>query len=156
MQTFVPHPDLTACAAALDLRRLGKQIIEARQIGRAITDPTYGWQNHPAVNMWRESLPGLLAYADAMATEWRLRRGKDHGAWINMQADHPDVAPDPDSLPLWWGSADVHRSHRAALYRKDPQHYAAYSADSDAHDDYVWPGAGESSPSPTQVIASLL
>ena len=53
MQTFLPYPDFAKSAACLDNKRLNKQIVECYQILRAITDPTYGWQNHPAVNMWR-------------------------------------------------------------------------------------------------------
>jgi hypothetical protein len=41
-------------------RRLGKQGVGALQVVRALTRPGYGWQNHPAVRMWRgyEETPG--------------------------------------------------------------------------------------------------
>ena len=61
MQTFLPYPDDRASAADLDDRRLGKQRVETLQILRALTWRTYGWQNHPAVRMWRGFVPALVA-----------------------------------------------------------------------------------------------
>ena len=51
MQTFLPYPDFTASAAALDPRRLGKQRVEALQVLRGLTVAGYGWRHHPAVRM---------------------------------------------------------------------------------------------------------
>lgn len=44
MQTFLPYPDYAESAAVLDLKRLGKQIIEACQIARVEPpDLPYVW-----------------------------------------------------------------------------------------------------------------
>lgn len=51
MQTFMPYYNWDECAKVLDNKRLNKQKVEALQILKAINDPEYGWQNHPAVNM---------------------------------------------------------------------------------------------------------
>ena len=71
-------------------RRLGKQGVEALQVVRALTRPGYGWQNHPAVRMWRgyEETPGAYGIAGrlrhrrvprmAAAGSRRLLRGQDH------------------------------------------------------------------------------
>jgi hypothetical protein len=140
MQTFLPHESFEESAAALDLRRLGKQIIEARQIGRAITDPTYGWQNHPAVRMWRRHLSWLLDYADAMNDEWRRRRGKNHGAWENMWVDHQLVVTHTDPRPPWLGNEALHLSHRSNLLRKAPDVYRSLFEEGLPDDlPYVWP-----------------
>lgn len=157
MQTFVPFPDMARCAAVLDDRRLGKQIIECRQIGLAISDPGYGWQHHPAVTMWRGHLFALTEYAAHCNAEWRHRRAvrtgqspTDHGAFVNMLADHLRMyraldlqIPWPATRPRWWGRGDVHESHRSVLLAKDPDHYA--ELDGFGLDwtrpglDYVWP-----------------
>ena len=43
MQTFLPFPDFHESAACLDMRRLGKQRVEAMQILRTITGLSSGW-----------------------------------------------------------------------------------------------------------------
>lgn len=53
MQTFLPYPSFRESAKCLDNKRLGKQRVECIQIIKAINNPKYGWQNHPAVKMWR-------------------------------------------------------------------------------------------------------
>jgi len=133
MQTFAPSPDLEFCAETLDTKRLGKQIIECRQIGKAIADPGYGWQNHPAVKMWRKHSAGLLVYATYMNAEWESRRGKTHGAYLNMLRDYgvtyaeaQRASLQTDLLPDWWGDDRLHRSHQSNLIRKDHDHYAHY------------------------------
>lgn len=146
MQTFVPDIDPYIIAAMLDTKRLGKQIIECRQIGKAIANPGYGWQHHPAVAMWRNSPGGLLVYATYMNAEWEGRRGKTHGAYTNMLLDYGRSYAEAqvaalrweEHFPSWWGRDDVILSHRSNLLRKDPEHYEHYFT---GRDDlpYVWP-----------------
>jgi hypothetical protein len=145
MQVFVPSTDLSYVAKSLDLKRLGKQIIECRQIGLAITNPDYGWQHHPAVNMWRGHLKGLMIYATFMDTEWKIRRGKQHGAYINMCGDHDidiqflDLMTYEDYMPDWWGRDDIHDSHASRLIQKDPDHYTdKFYWIEDKEMEYVW------------------
>ena len=73
MQTFLPYSDYDQSAAVLDYRRLGKQRVEAKQIMFALSDPNYGWQNHPAVRMWRGHEYQLAQYGIAICYEWRKR-----------------------------------------------------------------------------------
>jgi hypothetical protein len=42
-------------------------------------------------------------------------------------------------VPPWLGDPDVHRSHRSALLRKDPDHYRALFTDVPDDLAYVWP-----------------
>lgn len=49
MQTFLPFPSFIESARVLDNKRLCKQRVECLQILKALHDPSYGWQNHPAV-----------------------------------------------------------------------------------------------------------
>jgi hypothetical protein len=122
VQTFLPFADFDRSAAALDTRRLGKQIIEARQIGLALTVDDYGWKNHPAVRMWSGYEFELVAYAEALSDEWLRRRDKIHGAFENMLSDPVATRPSTGSPP-WLGDERFHRSHRSNLYFKDPVHY---------------------------------
>lgn len=148
MQTFLPYADFAESARSLDLRRLGKQIIENRQINKAIIDPDYGWQNHPAVNMWRGYQTALFWYAAECADEWTERRGKMHGAWVNMLNDdmvayvflHMERSAGTLKLPPFIGDEAFHRSHRSNLLRKDYEHYSQFfGTDTPTDLDYIWP-----------------
>ena len=55
----------------LDYRRLGKQRVEAMQILKALGNPSYGWQNHPAVKMWRGYEEALKFYMNMCILEWK-------------------------------------------------------------------------------------
>lgn len=48
MQTFLPYSDFALCAKVLDNKRLGKQIVECRQIMQCLLGLREGWRNHPA------------------------------------------------------------------------------------------------------------
>lgn len=136
MQTFLPYADFAESAMTLDTKRLGKQIVESRQIGLALTRTEYGWKSHPAVKMWTGCVPALMEYTAAMAAEWHDRRGKQHGAWLNMQQDHE---PDAVVLPEWLGRHDVHNSHRSNLVRKAPEHYRKFWPHIPDNLEYIWP-----------------
>lgn len=144
MQTFLPYADPRASARVLDDRRLGKQRVETFQVLRALTWPTYGWKNHPAVRMWRGFVPGLVAYGLACVDEWRARGRADatRAALIEFSGG---VEPDWDELhdtgrlPPWVGDEVLHLSHRSALVRKDPRHYRPHFGDVPDDLPYVWP-----------------
>jgi MoxR-like ATPase len=149
MQTFLPYPDFTRSARALDDRRLGKQRVEALQIVRALTRPVYGWQHHPAVRMWRGHEEALGAYAVAICREW-CRRGHADTCETKILADLAEAGlPVPPrsqaelrrarALPPWLGRRALHASHRAALVRKDPEHYEPRFGALDTDVPYVWP-----------------
>ncbi len=149
MQTFLPYPDFEATARALDDRRLGKQRVEALQILRALTRPVYGWKRHPAVLMWAGHEEALVAYGVAICREW-CRRGyadtcepkivEDAVSAGIVGARPQDELAAAGELPPWLGDDGFHRSHRAALVRKDPDLYANRFGDAgDGPDEYVWP-----------------
>lgn len=144
MQTFLPYADPRASAAALDDRRLGKQRVETFQVLRALTWPTYGWKNHPAVRMWRGFVPGLVAYGLACVDEWRAR-GRADATRASLLEFSDGTEPDWDALhaagllPPWVGDEALHLSHRSALVRKDPEHYRPLFGDVPDDLPYVWP-----------------
>jgi hypothetical protein len=148
MQTFVPFPDLRRTAEVLDDKRLGKQRVEALQIIRALTRETYGWKRHPAVRMWEGHVEALALYAAVICEEW-TKRGHADTCDATIRRDLADAGiaatdipttQDEADLPHWWGDDAVHRSHRSALLRKEPEHYR-HRFEPDLPDDlpYVWP-----------------
>ena len=153
MQTFLPFPDFADCAASLDPRRLGKQRVEVLQIVRAITWPKYGWRNHPAAKMWRGYEEALGAYGVAICQEW-CARGFADTCDVKIRQDLADAGVETvrsqvelaglGLLPPWLGDEALHRSHRAALLRKDPDWYGPRFPDAPDDADYLWPA-----PAPT-------
>lgn len=142
MQTFLPSPDFAECAVVLDSRRLGKQIIESRQIWRAANHITGGWRNHPATIAWRPWTDALVRYTLEMSHEWHRRYGRVHGAWTNLvQIDLKGRVPAANRtvLPPWLGDEQLHASHRAALLAKDPAHYRQFGWTEQPAIAYVWP-----------------
>jgi hypothetical protein len=146
MQTFLPYPDFARSAAALDDRRLGKQRSEVLQVLRAMRRPGYGWRHHPAVRMWRGYEPALASYGAAVCGEW-TRRG--HPDTCLPQILEEAGCPEPPAqgrlqaegrLPPWLGDPGFHRSHQAALLRKDPERYRDLFPGVPAELPYVWPG----------------
>ena len=152
MQTFLPYPDFARSAAVLDVPRLGKQRVETLQILRAITFEDYGWRNHPAVTMWVGYTPALVTYGVAVTRRWQAAGYGDtvgpqlveflDGTPLRSQRDLREAG----LLPPWLGRRDLHRSHRAALVRKDPGHYGALFGPIDPDLPYVWPESTPASP----------
>jgi len=130
VQTFLPYPDFKKTAECLDWRRLGKQRIEAMQILRALENHNYGWQNHPAVNMWRGFEAMLAVYHNTIIEEW-ISRGYRNSMKI--------IAPNSAAIsPSWLGNSDFHASHRSNLLRKNPEHYAQFGWTESDNLPYVW------------------
>lgn len=149
MQTFLPYPDFAATAAVLDLRRLGKQRVEALQILRGLTVPGYGWRHHPAVKMWAGYEEALVRYGLEICREWT---GRGHGdscaaSLTTELASRCGVSPvrrqqelaAARDLPPWLGDPALHRSHQTALLRKDPEHYGSRFEAVPDELPYVWP-----------------
>jgi hypothetical protein len=146
MQTFVPYNNFQHNALALDARRLGKQRLEGRQILETLLLGNSAWQNHPAVLMWKGYEVWLAGYTAAMCGVWLALGYDDYqlGRISILMSSHFDSDTEPEPPP-WWGDRRVHFSHRAALYRKDPEHYALFEPFAE-HDwtccegcNYFWP-----------------
>jgi hypothetical protein len=134
MQTFLPYGNFTQSANALDWRRLGCQRKECKQIYAALTNPDYGWQNHPAVKQWRGYEQALVAYARAICKEWRRRGYKD------VQLDYFMSLPcEWVKLPPWYGNETFHSSHRQVLLSKDLGWYSQFGWKEAPKYEYWWP-----------------
>jgi hypothetical protein len=145
MQTFLPYPSFERTARVLDVRRLGKQRVEALQVLRAQHVPNYGWRHHPAAKMWRGHDEALVSYGVTICREW-IRRGHRDTVLEQLVGLAPDgeVLPQAELrrrglLPPWLGNRAFHRAHQSSLVRKDPELYRA--AFPNVPDDlpYVWP-----------------
>jgi hypothetical protein len=149
MQTFLPYPDFTDSARALDLKRLGKQRVETIQVLRALTVPGYGWRRHPAAAMWAGYEEALVRYGLDVCGVWTAQGRADTcattlltdlrtGTGTTVIRSRDDLG-DAGDLPPWLGDPAVHDSHRSALVRKDPGHYRPLFPDVPDDLPYVWP-----------------
>ena len=138
MQTFLPYADFAQSASVLDRARIGKQRVENLQILKALSDRSYGWQNHPAVKMWRGYEYAFRDYHRAICAEWTGRGYKD--TCLDKFNDIYDnryghLRP---TAPFFIGNTEFHESHQSNLLRKDFAHYSQFfSVPADL--DYVWP-----------------
>lgn len=139
MQTFLPHETFLESAAVLDAKRLGKQRVEALQILNAIDNPDYGWQHHPATNMWRGYREALIVYGICVCCEWISRGYKDSIlSTLSLRSDPSS----PVVYPPWLGHDDFHRSHQSNLIRKDAAHYGSHFPGVPDNLPYLWPTSG--------------
>lgn len=136
MQTFLPYPSFVESAKALDMRRLGKQRVEAYQILRTLLGQSNGWRNHPAVKMWMGYEYALAEYGFTICGEWRFRGFKDSlmPKFYNFYASAPDYG-----YPGWLGNPEFHAAHRSNLLRKDAVFYGRYGWTEPPTLPYVWP-----------------
>jgi hypothetical protein len=151
MQTFLPCPGFHESARVLDHRRLGKQRVETIQVLRALTVAGYGWRHHPAAAMWAGYEEALVRYglevcgvwcdvgrADTCATTLVEDLSRTTGS--RSVRNEKELAA-AGELPPWLGVPEFHRSHQAALVRKDPEHYRRFFPDVPGDLPYVWPAS---------------
>lgn len=137
MQTFLAYSNYDDAARVLDNKRLGKQRVESLQILKALTEPDYGWKNHPATKMWRGYEHALAEYSIAICDEWLERGFKDtcRGKIIAQVMNIPFSS----SKPFWLGDESIHASHRSNLLRKQPDWYSKFNWSEPDDLEYVWP-----------------
>lgn len=136
MQTFLPYSNFEHSARVLDMKRLGKQRVEVLQIAKALITPEYGWQQHPAVKMWRGHLGALLCYQQAICNEWTGRGYQD----TCLDKTTELLRYERLTTPPWLGNEKFHLSHQSNLLRKLPEHYSKYFLGVPNDLEYVWPG----------------
>jgi hypothetical protein len=138
VQTFLPYASFERSARCLDRQRLGKQRVETLQILKTLAGNSKGWQNHPAVTMWRGCESVLVDYGVAICLEW-LRRGYKDTCLGKIEA-YRDIFAASSAKPSWLGWRTFHRSHQSNLLRKAPEHYGQYF-NVPADLEYEWPRA---------------
>lgn len=140
MQTFVPYGRAFAAnAAALDMRRLGKQRVEGLQILRTLQGLSHGWANHPAVKMWDGYEHALAHYTLAICENWSQRGYRDTCAdqVLTLIADLPALRN--TELPSWLDDPELTLSHKSNLIRKAPEFYGPKWPNVPDSIPYKWP-----------------
>lgn len=136
MQTFIPYgPYFAMGAQALDMKRLGKQRVEAWQILNTLRGVSKGWANHPAVKMWAGYETALITYGIVHCNEWINRGYKDTLMPRFMAA----VIDSELIIPTWLEDKYMQETHRSNLIRKFPDHYGPLWPDTPPNLPYVWP-----------------
>ena len=144
MQTFLPYPAMRDSLDALDSKRLNKQILETYQILNVLSGQSKSgaWSNHPAVLMWAGAENELWRYGMTAIKLADMRGIKTENNLANMDALAKKSA-------IYWGNDEpmwrinpttikrVNTTHKANLYRKDPEYYAEYA--SAVNDEYNQP-----------------
>lgn len=133
MQTFLPSKSFKESASILDSKRLNKQILECYQILKVLSsdDPRAGWRNHPAVKMWRGAEHVLYSYAMSMIIEAKrrgIRTAKNEENLLFLRREKKQLWG--SQFPIWLQNPEtrdrVIATHRANLYKKDPEYYYAF------------------------------
>lgn len=128
MQVFVPYQNPFECAQALDPRRFNKQILECKQIIKAIRGESTAWANHPCVLMYRQHVDWLQCYLNAFEC---------FKAYKDLAREDMDEAMVCYELAKEWGekanictpyffTENFINQHRRRLHTKDPNHYAVW------------------------------
>ena len=129
MQVFVPFKNPFECAQALDSRRFNKQILECKQILKAIRGESTAWANHPCVLMYKDHADWLQMYLNAFEC---------YKAYMDLGKEDFDEAMICHDLAVKWGeNAMCHtplfltepfiNQHRRRLCTKFPGYYAEWS-----------------------------
>ena len=113
MQVFVPYVEPYFVAQTLDKRRLNKQVLECRQIIKAITSESEAWKNHPVVNMYKNHMIWLIFYTMCLDA---YRKGHLKEAWRYSQTSCRYTPP-------FLKDERVSAHHRERLYTKNPEYY---------------------------------
>ena len=130
MQTFLPYESFIRSAQCLDMRRLGKQRVEAYQLLLLMGKPEQkGWRNHPAFKMWEGFDLALAQYGMDMCQEWVRRGYKDtlHPKFLEYYIEYGvNSYRGNKNYPLWLGDYRFHSSHRSSLLYKDYDWYSEF------------------------------
>lgn len=116
MQVFITGSPYET-AQALDPKRLNKQILECRQIIKAIKGVSPSWANHPCTNMYREHLLWLRFYCVVLDTY-------KHGYYDMSQV----LSEEADKYRPLFHTEDFFNQMKRRLYTKDNEHYRPWAS----------------------------
>lgn len=156
VNTFVLSKSKDDLFNDLDIKRLGKQRVEAMQIINVLEGGGTGYTNHPAVKMWEGYTEALKVYFNLCVKEWIGRGFNNTMALYNVDEEKYRIMEctfdgvtcsfveefDEYSFPPWFSFPPLIMSHRASLIRKDPIHYKMYIEDEMEEyyiRGYLWP-----------------
>lgn len=144
MQTFITSYDFNETAQSLDNKRLNKQLLEGRQILKILAtgQTAGGWVNHPATRMWHGYERMFYKYLTAIKNECVNRGITVDANWTAIEdlMRQGEYNFSPNVIKPWW-YADTEmllriiQTHRANLYKKDPEYYYDYAINAKIYDD---------------------
>ncbi len=127
-------------ASSLDIQRLFKQAVEAKQIIITIQekldkpDTKRGYRNHPAVIMWTPFISALKLYYNTI-----LRRVYLHPKFRISRLTLYQIDEDNIEMPWFMSFEPLIYSHRARLYQKNPNYYSFLEFPDEYLDiGYIW------------------
>lgn len=126
MQTFLPYESIEDSVECLDSKRLFNQRNETMIILDAASGKIKSWQNHPAVNMWRNHLLGLKYYLQCCNEECKKRGMGTVETYFKVCELTGSINPNSVDLPSWFGS-HIHATHRQKLLSKDLDWYSRFN-----------------------------
>ena len=139
MQTFICDIVLNISASNLDVKRLGKQRIEAIQIAMCLLEKESKWKNHPAVKMWKGFEVFLVKeYLKSILDEWNKRgfkneKCKEHYFRLLEKVKNKKI------IKPYWINSEFIEAHRSNLIRKKPEFYKKLWSFTESNLEYIWP-----------------
>lgn len=136
VNTFLTSADFSSSAKILDNKRLFKQCVEAKQIINLLEQndgDKQGFKSHPAVKQW-------VGYANALKNYYNchLKEVLNRGHWKTKMQFY-DITQ-PIENPWFVSCQQLHYSHMASLFRKNPEYYAFLSFPKEYNEHgYIWP-----------------
>lgn len=138
IQTWLPLPSFKDSAESLSDEDVTKQVFDAFRViehlhqipmEETALSKEY-WASEPTLpiscaDMWRGCEIQLCEYTLEIAEEESIRWRRQHPL-LEEIARHMEMATGEDSYmgkPSWFGNAEFHLSHQAALVRKNPSFY---------------------------------
>ncbi len=106
--------------------------------------------------MWANNPEALAYYGVVICEEWISRGYRDTCKEKILAANREMGGADLEELrrkyerieegflPWWFGSEELHASHRSNLLRKDDDHYSAFGWTEPEDLCYVWPNPADS------------
>lgn len=125
MIVFLPYSSFSKSVAALDNKRLFKQMIECNTIIDILdNDKKVPYANHPGVLAWKGCTDALKAYFNEALKEWTINRQKKCSFPCYM-ADLQNMWEEGDDYqtPWWLGREEYHRAMRSRLISKNHDYY---------------------------------
>lgn len=145
MITWFTRFSFDRTAEDLTTQTLGWQLEEFRDVWSAMIGSNDGEipDNHPVLRMWEGYEFALGTYGMALCDQFtRVRRQLDSTLY-DVYYDIQDIKKDDKEFvyeaPPWFKDADVCRSHRSNLMRREPSNYKRTWPKTPENMPYLWP-----------------
>ena len=126
MQVFIVGTQFVP-AAALDRKRLAKQIIECCQMLGAIKGEYKGYRNHPCTIQYKNHTKWLEHYFVCLEY-YRV------GNFI-MAKKYSDAA---EAIKPYWHTQDYFDNMKRRLYTKNHEHYKQWESLGESYENWYW------------------